>query len=343
MTRAARHGILIKGGRHLENLAEVDVIVFDKTGTLTQGTQEIVEILPYETEVSPEGLLALAAAAEQRLTHPVAQAIVQTAKARGIPIPERESSSYTLGLGVEALIGGSIILVGSHHFMRSKKVALRRRLRQDLLRLDEAAASPIFVAVDGRLAGLLAYTDPIRPEAPDVVRGLRRRGIREVIMLTGDRPAVAKKVAQDLGITRYVAEALPDQKARLVKVLQTQGHKVAVVGDGINDSPALAQADVGIAVDGGADVARETAHVALLHGDLTNIPRAIDIAREGVQLIQQNWDLLFYPNTLALLLAVPGLLGPVGTTLLSNGSGLLAALNALRPLLDSPPPRSGLG
>jgi Cu2+-exporting ATPase len=343
MARAARHGILIKGGRHLENLAEVDVVVFDKTGTLTQGTQEVVEVLPYWREMSAERLLALTAAAEQRLTHPVAQAIVRTAKVRGIRIAERDTSKYTLGQGVEARVNGSVVLVGSHYFMLSKGVVLRGRVREDLLRLDEAAASPIFVAVDGQLAGLLAYTDPVRPEAPEVVRGLRQRGIRQVVMLTGDRPAVAKKVAQDLGITRYVAEALPHQKAGLVKELQAAGHKVAVVGDGINDSPALAQADVGIAVDGGADVARETAHVALLHGDLTNIPRAIDIAREATHLIQQNWDILFYPNTLALLLAIPGLLGAVGTTILSNGSGVLAALNALRPLLDGPPLRSGHG
>jgi Cu2+-exporting ATPase len=343
MARAARHGILIKGGRHLENLAAVDVVVFDKTGTLTAGTQEIVEVIPYDGGISEESLLALAAAAEDRLTHPVAQAIVRTARTRGVHIPERQSSEYSIGQGVRATLGGCVILVGCHRFMQTSGVVSLWEARPQLERIDRAAASPVFVALDGKLAGLLVYTDPIRPEAPEVVRALQARGIREVVMLTGDRPAVAEQVARRLGITRYIADALPEQKAELVKRLQGEGHTVAVVGDGINDSPALAQADVGIAVNGGADVARETAHVAFLHGDLTNIPRAIDIARGAKHLIEQNWDIVFYPNTLALLLAIPGLLGAVGTTILSNGSGVLAALNALRPLLDGPPPRSGRG
>jgi Cu2+-exporting ATPase len=333
MAKAARHGILIKGGRHLDTLAEVDVVVFDKTGTLTEGTQEIVELIAYDAGLSADRVLALAAAAEQRLTHPVAQAIVQTANDRGLLIPERETSEYALGMGVVATVDGSVILVGTQHFMEYKEVVFPCRVWEDLRRIDEAAASPIFVAIDGRLVGLMAYRDPIRPEAPEIVQTLRQRGIREIVMLTGDRPAVAKKVAQDLGITRYIAEVLPDQKAAVVKELQAKGHKVAVVGDGINDSPALAQADVGIAVNGGTDVARETAHVALLHGNLTNIPLAIDIGREANTLIQQNWNMIFYPNTVALLLAIPGVLGPVGATLLSNGSALLAALNSLRPLL----------
>jgi len=163
------------------------------------------------------------------------------------------------------------------------------------------------------------------------------------VMLTGDRPAVARRVADELGITRYVADALPDQKAALVKELQAQGRVVAVVGDGINDSPALAQADVGIAVRGGADVARETAHVAFLEGNLGNIPMAIDIAREALGLIEENWNLLFYANSLAILLALPGLIGPVGATLISNGGGIAAAVNALRPLLEIESPRSARG
>ena len=334
MTKAAYQGILIKGGRYLEQLAEVDAIVFDKTGTLTLGTPEVVEVIPYGKNgktVSGERILALAAAAEARLTHPVAEAIVRAAKIRGIAIPERETSEYSIGLGIEAVVGDASVLVGSHRFMAQKGVPLRRA-RKDMLATNGRAASPLFVAVDGRLIGLIVYTDPLRPEAAGAVQALRERGVKEIVMLTGDHPAVAEQVAKKLGISRYIADAFPEQKSAFVKALQQQGHTVAVVGDGINDSPALAQADVGIAVRGGVDVARETAHVALLEGNLLQIPRAIDIAREAVHLIEQNWTLIVYPNTAAILLSLPGLIGPVGATLISNGSALLATLNALRPL-----------
>jgi Cu2+-exporting ATPase len=226
--------------------------------------------------------------------------------------------------------------------METKRISLVRAAR-DLEQIDAEAASPVFVAIDWWLAGVLTYSDPIRPESRAVIRALRERGVRDVVMLTGDRPAVARRVADELGITRYVADALPAQKAALVQELQAQGRVVAVVGDGINDSPALARADVGIAVRGGAEVARETAHVAFLEGNLGNIPVAIDIAREALGLIQENWNLVFYPNSLAMLLAIPGLIGPVGSTVISNGVGALAAVNALRPLRESSPPRSARG
>jgi manganese/zinc-transporting P-type ATPase C len=153
-------------------------------------------------------------------------------------------------------------------------------------------------------------------------------------MLTGDHVEVAQRVAQSLGIERYVAEALPEHKAKLVRTLQAKGHTVAVVGNGINDSPALAQANVGISVHNGADVARETAHLAPLKGNLWKIPLAINIAREAMDLIRQNWDFVFYPSTAAIALALPGIIGPVGATLISNGSAVLAAANALRPLIE---------
>jgi heavy metal translocating P-type ATPase len=340
MTKAARHGILIKGGRYLEQLAQVDAIVFDKTGTLTLGAPEVVESVHYaDGDLSSETILQLAAAAQQRLTHPVAEAIVRAARGRGLEIPERDSSEYLIGQGVEAMVDGRLVLVGSQRLMTAKGVAVPQA-SEDLHRVDEAAAAPIFVAVDGELCALFVLADPLRPEASAVVQALRSRGVDEIIMLTGDHPAVAKEVAGILGIERYIAEALPEQKAELVRVLQAKGHTVAVVGDGINDSPALAQADVGIAVHSGADVAQETAHVALLEGNLWKIPQAIDIARESMHLIRQNWDLIFYPSTAAIALSFPGLIGPVGATLISNGSAVLAGLNALRPLLDGYPVRS---
>ena len=333
MTRAARHGILIKGGRHLEQLAAADTIVFDKTGTLTLGLPEIVEVLAYGRTMNPSRVLALAAAAEERLTHPMAEAIVRAARTRGLHVPERQSSEYTIGLGVQASVDGHEVLVGCHRFMESRGVGMRAT-RRDLPRIEEAAASPVFVALDGDLVGILVCTDPLRPEAPAVVRSLRQRGFKDIVMLTGDHQGVAKTAAAALGITRYVADMFPEQKSEFVKELQRQGAVVAVVGDGINDSPALACADVGIAVRGGTDVARETAHVAILEGNLWKLPQAIDIARDATALIGQNWDLVFYPNTLAIGLSLVGLIGPVGATLLSNGAGIVSALNALRPLFQ---------
>jgi heavy metal translocating P-type ATPase len=332
MTKAVRNGILIKGGRYLEKLAEVDAIVFDKTGTLTSGHPEIVEVRPHNGYTLEE-VLSLAAAAEQRFTHPVAKAVVRAAKAKGVYIPERSTSAYAIGLGVESAVNGYMVLVGSPRFMTQKGVHLPKEVQKDIRAILRRAASPLCVAADGIIYGILASADPIRPEAPEVIQALRQRGIREIVMLTGDHHRVAEQVAEGLGLSRYVAEVFPAEKAEIVRRLQKEGRKVAVVGDGINDSPALAYADVGIAVDGGTDVARETAHVVLLQGGLWKIPLAIDVCREAMELIRQNWDLIAVPNTIALGLAFCGFLGPGATTLLSNGSAIVATANALRPVL----------
>ncbi|GJL70444.1 MAG: ATPase [Nitrospirales bacterium] len=341
MTKAIRHGILIKGGRHMENLAEVDAVVFDKTGTLTMGHPDVVDICPLGS-FSADEVLSLAAAAENRLTHPVAQAIVRAAQERGLIISERTTSDYTLGLGVESIVDGRIVLVGNHRYMTGQRIPLSKKIKKQISELEDRSVSPLCVAVDGKLAGLLSYTDPIRPEATEVIHALKERGIKEIVMLTGDHEKVAKRVALDLGIDRYIAEVFPGQKADVVKDLQRQGYKVAVVGDGINDSPALAFADVGIAVEGGTQVAQDTAHVTLLHGGLWKIPAAIDISREAISLIHQNWKIISIPNTFALGLACIGILGPIGATLLSNGSAIIATLNGLRPIMGKPaePPRT---
>src|SRR5215467_1322385 len=336
MTKAIRNGILIKGGRHLENLAEVDAVVFDKTGTLTIGQPDVIEVVSFDSWTSDQ-VLALAAAAELRLTHPVADAVVRAAEARQLAIPERTASEYSLGLGVEALVHDAVILVGSPRFMAQRGVAFSSDALERIADLQRRAISPLCVARDGSIIGLLAISDPLRPEAQEVVQALRTRGIKHIIMLTGDHKDVARQVAEEIGITEYEAEVFPGEKSKTVERLQAQGYKVAVVGDGINDSPMLAYADVGIAVEGGTEAARETAPVVLLHGGLWKVPLAIDIGRETVALIQQNWKIISIPNTIALGLAAIGLLGPIGATLLSNGSAIVATMNGLRPIMEQRP------
>ena len=205
---------------------------------------------------------------------------------------------------------------------------------EEHLRLIEGgAASPLCVGVDGRLAGLLGLADPIRPEAASVVKTLREQGIKEIVMLTGDRAPVAAAVAARVGIERFVAEVFPGDKLAAVQQLQAEGYKVAVVGDGINDSPALKQADVGIAVNGGTALAQETADVVILQGDLHKLLDALAIAREGVGIIRQNWKIIRTPNTIGLGLAFLGLLNPVSASLISDGASLAAGANSLRPVM----------
>lgn len=331
MTKAAGRGILFKGGRAFERLAEVDTVMFDKTGTLTSGRPEIIEARVYHPRFHSDDCLRLAASAERRLTHPLAEAIVRTAVQKGLDIPERADSHFHVGQGVHAHVNGYAVDVGNERFMASCGVSLAQA-QADLQRIGRRAASPICVAVDRELIGVLACADPVRHAARDVLRALRRH-VTHIVMLTGDHPAVAQAVAASLDIASYEADLFPDQKVEMVKRWQRAGHRVAVIGDGINDSPALAQADVGIAVKGGADIARETAHVVLLKGGLWKIPLAFDIAHEAVSLVKQNWTLIAVPNTVALALAFAGLIGPAGATMISNGSTIVAAGNALRPLL----------
>ena len=335
MSKAARRGILFKGGRFLELLAQVDALVFDKTGTLTSGCPEVVEVISYSSSFSEDRVLAIAAAAEVRLSHPVALAVVRAAELRGLDVPQRTQSEYSIGHGMEAVVEGLSVLVGHRRFVESNGIFIPPAAEQDIERMEKEAASPLLVCVNDSVVGLLGIRDPLREEAPKVIAALRQRGVRKIVILTGDNPGVAERVAEELGVSTFEAELFPERKVEFVKDLQRAGYCVGVVGDGINDSPALAQADVGIAVAGGTDVAQAAAQVVLMRGDLWKVPLAIDIAREATGLIEQNWRLIAVPNAIALGMSVAGLLGPVGATIVSNGSALLAAANALRPMLSS--------
>jgi Cu2+-exporting ATPase len=333
MAKAARQGVLVKGGRCLEKLAEVDTVIFDKTGTLTMGVPEVGEITTFGPSFTAERVLALAAAAEAQLTHPVARAVVRAAQARGLAIPECPASEYTIGQGVTAHVAGLTVLVGSARFLAANAIPLGAAGETNGL-VGDRAISSLFIAVDGAVVGRMTYSDPLRPEAPAVIQALRDRGIRDIVMLTGDNATVASEIARAVGITRFMADVFPHQKAEHVRALQEEGRVVAVIGDGINDSLCIAQADVGIAVHGSADVARETAHIALLEESLWKLPQTIDIARQAIALIHQGWQINFYPNCAAIGLTLLGLTGPIATTLISNGAAVLSALNSLRPLME---------
>ncbi len=337
MTNAARRGILIKSGASIEKLAAVDAVVFDKTGTLSRGEPEVTEVIALAPSMAPSHVLSLAAAAELRLRHPAAHAIVRRARRDGVAIPERSESEYLLGMGVRAEIDGRDVLAGNRLLLERWGVDCSAA-DAAAARVAERAQSLVYVALDGRLIGLLAYADPLRPESAEIVAELRRMGVKEILMLTGDNEAVASAMAAEVNIESYRAAVMPDDKAQVVRELQARGRTVAVVGDGINDSPALVYADVAVSLNHGTDVAREAADVILTDDDLRRVPQAIGIARDAMGIVRQSLAIVAVPNGVGIGLAAFGLIGPAGATLANNGSTIVAALNSLRPLLAAPPP-----
>jgi cation-transporting P-type ATPase C len=333
MTKAARNGVIIKSGRHMERLAEIDTIVFDKTGTLTCGAPEVVDIISYQNCLESHRLIGLAAAAESRLQHPVAEALRRRANQVCAIVPQCDEPNYTVGMGVEAEVDGYYVHVGNQRFM-SKSGIQADKAAADRRRLEEGGFSCLYLAIDGTLAALIPYADKIRPESEACIRKLHDLGIKNTVMLTGDNAIVARAVSNRLGLSRYVADMLPADKAEIVQMLQTNGHVVAMVGDGINDSPALSFADVGIAMKHGADVTHESADVVLMEDSLEKLVEAVELARGAIGLIKQNYGIVIGMNTLALALALPGgFVSPSITALISNGSAILASLNAVRPLM----------
>jgi heavy metal translocating P-type ATPase len=331
MTNAARNGIIIKSGRHIERLAEVDTIVFDKTGTLTHGTPAVRDLLSYQDHITPTHLLGLAAAAEARLQHPVASALRERAKQLGSNVPPCDETQYRAGLGVEGRVNGYYMHVGNERFMRESNICVRKTAL-DRAALDEQGCSCVYIAVDGAVAGLVPYADEIRAESRSILQRLHTLGVRNSIMLTGDNAVVARAVGTRLGLTRHFADMLPADKATVIQDLQRSGHVVAMVGDGINDSPALSYADVGIAMKHGAEVTHESAHVVLMEDSLWKLVKAVEISKGTIGLIKQNYAIVAGMNTVALALP-SGLISPVFTAMISNGSAILASLNGLRPLL----------
>ncbi|MBZ8179465.1 heavy metal translocating P-type ATPase [Oscillatoria salina] len=334
LTYAARHGILIRSGRALEKLAEIETIVFDKTGTLTLGRVSVVEIKT-TSDRSAREVLQIAAAAEQRITHPVAEAIARQAQTEELEILPRGEWHYHVGLGIEAEINGEIVLVGSQRFLIQEGVSLEE-LGDRYPDFDSKSVSAIYVASDGKLQGVIQYDDPLRPESLEIVNALRTEIGAEIQMLTGDCASRAAAIAKKLEIkpSNTHAEAFPEQKAEIVQKLHEEGKTVAFVGDGLNDSAALAYADASISFRDGSDVARETADVVLMNNDLHGLVEAIAIARSAKQIIHQNTSIVAVPNLVGFILASTVGLNPMAATAINNGSSVVAGLNGLRPVLQ---------
>lgn len=329
----ARHNILIKDAATLELMSRIDAVVLDKTGTLTEGRPQLTDVVPANGFDAQE-LLRLAASAERNSEHPLAEAIVAGARARTIEIPQSSSFTSIAGKGLEAAVDGHVLLVGNQRLMAERSVSLDG-LAEKAAALAEEGNTPMFVAVDGRAAGIVAVADTIKPTAPVAVRGLRAAGI-EPVMMTGDNERTARSVARQLGIERVFAEVLPADKARFVKQLQDEGRVVAMVGDGVNDAPALAQADVGIAIGAGTDVAIETARVVLMKSDPLDVLRALRLSKATVTKMKQNlfWASIY--NVLAIPIAAGVLypsfsveLRPEWAALLMSVSSIVVATNAV--------------
>jgi Cu2+-exporting ATPase len=329
INRAFREDILIKGPRALENLARVDTVVFDKTGTLTVGAPRVTRIARY-TSLSEDAIVRLVAAAERPFRHPVARAVGRLAAERGLEVPAAAATVERVGLGVSVQIDGAHVLIGSRRLMEASEIVLRAAAA------DEAAAhavgaSSLFVAIDRRLAAMLILEDQLRDDAPEAVQALRARQMRNVILLSGDHSEPSRVIAESLGLRHHYADLLPEDKARLIAELKAEGRVVAMVGDGVNDALALDEADVGIAVPGGAEVATEAADVVLLSGGLDRVVRALDLARESLRGVRRTLGIAARANLVVVGLASFGFARPVLSILLSHGTTLAAAIvNAAR-------------
>ena len=330
--RGAELGVLIRSAEVLETLHRIGTVVLDKTGTLTVGRPAVTEVVP-AAGIDPDLVLALAAAVEQGSEHPLGEAIVSAAKARGLAMPPVREFRAAPGQGVEALVEQGRVLLGNRRLMESRGIELGA-FEEPARRLAQGGKSVVYVIVAGEPHGLIAVADVLRPEAPAAVTALRGLGL-DVIMLTGDAQSTAQAIARQAGIERVQAEVLPEQKATEIKRLQAEGRLVAMVGDGINDAPALAQADVGLAMSSGTDVAIEAADVTLMRDDLRGVVAAVELSRRTMRIVKENLGWAFGYN-LVLVPVAAGMLYPIwGIQLSPILAGLAMALSSVSVVANS--------
>ena len=333
MKQGTKSGVLVKGGRYLEALAEVDTVVLDKTGTLTQASPQLSDVVSLDAERDEKEILGLAACLEEHFPHPVSRAVVRAAQAQGVNHYNEEHDAevkYVVAHGICSSVDGQKVIIGSRHFVEEdEKVDVTAGLPH-VERLAAEGKSVLYMAQGGKLIGILGIVDPLRPEAKDVIRELKKRGIKRIVMLTGDDTRTAKNVAGQLGITEFRAQVLPTDKASHVLALKKEGCKVLMIGDGVTDSPALSSADVGATRKEGRAIAQEVADVVLTNNNLADLPMAIDLGRATMRRIKENFAVSVGLNTGFMAGGLFGVLTPALGAVLHNLTTIGVCLNAMR-------------
>ncbi|MRR30981.1 cation-translocating P-type ATPase, partial [bacterium] len=327
---AAKRGMLVKSGAVIEQIGKVDVVAFDKTGTLTLGRPVVQSVVALDG-LGEDQVLALAAAVERSSEHPIGRSIVQASQERQMELANAMDCAVLPGFGIAGQVNQRQVLIGNRALLGERGVAWTGEVDARMQLLESQGQTVIPVAVDGALCGLIALADTPRPEAKKAVAELKRIGIREVIMITGDNPRTADRIAKELGIDRVFAEVLPQDKLRIIRELQKEGKKVAFVGDGVNDAPALAAAEIGIAMGmAGTDVALETADIGLMADEIERIAQIIDLSRQALRVIRQNVIFSMSMNVLSVALGGFGIIGPVVGALMHETSALPVLANSAR-------------
>lgn len=330
---AAKNGVLVKGSNYLEALSETDTVVFDKTGTLTEGRPTVSSVICADEEISEKELLSIAAAAEETSNHPMAIAIVERVRRAGWPIPDHSENEIITARGVSTKIGRSTIRVGSRRFMQESKVSLSA-IEENAHRISRKGENVVYVAQGRTLKGIVGVQDVLREDMKKSLNRLRNLGMDDIILLTGDVEQHAEMVAARMAMDRYHAEVMPDEKAENVLRLQSKGTSVVMVGDGINDAPALAYADVGIAMGNTrTDIAMEAADITITGDDPLMIPSVLQLSQKTMNIVYQNFITAVGVNTLGIILASVGVLPVFWGAVLHNSCTVAVVLNSSRLLL----------
>ena len=330
---ASTHDITVKGGKYLEAMADATTIVFDKTGTLTKAQPTVVEVISFD-EKSPDELLRIAACLEEHFPHSMAKAVVREAEKKHLVHEELHSKvEYIVAHGISSMLEDKKVVIGSYHFVFEDERAQIPAEKQELFDHLSAEYSHLYMSIDGRLAAVICIEDPLRPEAAEVVKELKKTGITKVVMMTGDSDRIARTIAERVGVDEYYSEVLPEDKAGFVEKEKAAGRKVIMIGDGINDSPALSASDVGIAISDGAEIAREIADVTIGADNLYEVVTLKKLSNALMKRIRKNYKAIVGINASLIALGVAGVFQPTTSALLHNTSTLVISMKSMKNLL----------